>query len=247
MKLHCAILALACMTCVAEPAIEETPVSVDVPAGDLVEGIENLAKQSGVDIVYPSDQIKGQRTQGVSGTLPPSEAFTKLLEGTSLALHEESSALLIAKTADASQSKTAQGLDDLLPQVEIEARREKLSAMRAELERLEDQFFAEYNRLNDVAAFDVDCEREGPMRVHVCRPVFIARQTWSGNGTELFGLSMPSLYTLWVSPLDYRAHMIDLVSKHPELFEMLERRSELAKRYEILRRQKFKGRIFVWD
>ena len=64
-------LALALSVLLATAAFAETPVAVSVPAGDLSEALELLARQYGVDVIYPSDQLKGKKTQGVVGTLEP--------------------------------------------------------------------------------------------------------------------------------------------------------------------------------
>ena len=39
-----------------------------------------------------SDELRGLKTRGVSGTLEPKEAFRKLIEGTTLILKEQGSA-----------------------------------------------------------------------------------------------------------------------------------------------------------
>lgn len=70
---------------------------INVPAGDLVVALKALAQQSGIDLVYRSDQLEGLHTQGVAGAFSAHEAVTKLLEGTALTLRLDSSgAILIA-------------------------------------------------------------------------------------------------------------------------------------------------------
>jgi outer membrane receptor protein involved in Fe transport len=76
-------------------AVADQARTVNVRAGDLVEGLESLAKQCGVDVIYPSNQLRGLKTAGVSGTLEPKEAFKKLIEGTPLTIKEEGGAVLI--------------------------------------------------------------------------------------------------------------------------------------------------------
>lgn len=71
--------------------------SVVVPPGDLVMALDALAKQTGAELVYSTEQLKGQRTMGVEGTLATRDAVEKLLEGTSLKVSIDSSgAMLIA-------------------------------------------------------------------------------------------------------------------------------------------------------
>jgi hypothetical protein len=139
------ILAFACM--VWSVAFAETPVAVNVPAGDLSQALESLARQCGIDIIYPSDQLKGRTTPGVSGTLEPTQAVKQLLDGTSLTLSEEGGALLITQSVSPSAAAAPRAPAEPLPQVEVQAHRAKLSAMRKELDRLETQFYTEYNRV----------------------------------------------------------------------------------------------------
>lgn len=95
MTVRAAILAFACTASVAAYAMADTPKVVNVQAGELTDALETLAKQCGVDVIYPSSQLRGLRTQGVSGTLEVKEAFRKLIEGTPLTLKEEGGAVLI--------------------------------------------------------------------------------------------------------------------------------------------------------
>jgi iron complex outermembrane recepter protein len=73
----------------------------NVPAGELLQALEALARQADVDLVYQDEQVRGLRTRGVSGDLSPEDAFTKLLEGTPLQIRrdEASGAILITPTA----------------------------------------------------------------------------------------------------------------------------------------------------
>ena len=90
-----AILVLAGMISVTSLASAAVSQSVNVPRGNLIDGLESLARQYGVDLIYPSEQLEGQKTRGVRGRLAPVEAFRKLLEGTPLVVSEEDGALLI--------------------------------------------------------------------------------------------------------------------------------------------------------
>jgi iron complex outermembrane recepter protein len=96
MGLRTTIIAFACTASVAAYAIADTPKVVSVQAGDLIDALDSLARQCGVDVIYPSSQLKGLKTNGVSGTLDTREAFAKLIEGTSLVLKEEGTSVLIA-------------------------------------------------------------------------------------------------------------------------------------------------------
>jgi hypothetical protein len=116
------------MTCVTALAGAGTLKFVGVPADDLTDAVELLAKQYEVDVIYPSDLLRGRETQGLNGAFDAVDAFKKLLEGTPLVLSKEGDALLITQPTWASQQATARNLGDGLPGVLIEARREAAEA-----------------------------------------------------------------------------------------------------------------------
>src|SRR6185437_5471587 len=73
---------------------------------------KTFALQSGVELVYRSDELEGMHTRGVSGTLSAGEAVHKLIEGTPLTVKmDPSGAMLIAPpkstAAPASTQKSA--------------------------------------------------------------------------------------------------------------------------------------------
>jgi iron complex outermembrane recepter protein len=72
---------------IAAPS-DTIPQSIDIPAGDLVDSLERLAKQSGIELVFDADKLKGVKTAGVSGRMTAMQAVHKLLEGTHLTLVE---------------------------------------------------------------------------------------------------------------------------------------------------------------
>ena len=80
------LLMMACAASVSTPAVADAASRVDVPPGDLVIALRNLAKQSGAEFVYSADRLKGVKTPGVQGEYTTEEAVTRLLEGTKLKL-----------------------------------------------------------------------------------------------------------------------------------------------------------------
>lgn len=91
------LIAFACTLPLAAYAMADDLKHIDVPRGDLTAALESLAKQSGIEIVYRSDQLKGLHTSGVRGDISPQDAVKKLLEGTPLVLRTDSTgAMLIA-------------------------------------------------------------------------------------------------------------------------------------------------------
>lgn len=87
-------LALACSASMAAMA-QGAPQPVDVPAGDLATAIETLRKQTGSQILFRADQLKGLRTQGVRGTLPAEEALERLLEGSGFRTQRDPSGAIL--------------------------------------------------------------------------------------------------------------------------------------------------------
>jgi TonB family protein len=100
-----ALLALACSVFICVPALADQRRQIDVPAGELITALKAFTQQSGVDLVYRSEQLEGLSTQGVSGVLSPQEAVTRLLEGTALTVKTDpSGAMLIAPPRSAPTS-----------------------------------------------------------------------------------------------------------------------------------------------
>lgn len=96
-----ALTVSAILSAHAGAASSSTAQSIDIPAGDLTTALEMLARQSGVELVYRPEALKGLRTEGVHGALTSEEAVQKLLEGTSLKLRADASGVLLISDASA--------------------------------------------------------------------------------------------------------------------------------------------------
>ena len=95
-----ALVFFACSGSFAAYAYAVDPQRIDIPAGDLTAALESLARQSHVELVYRSSELKGLDTRGVAGNLTPVQAVTKLLEGTPLVIRTDASgAILIGARA----------------------------------------------------------------------------------------------------------------------------------------------------
>lgn len=69
----------------ANQEIENLPKqSFNIPAGDLPSALVNLSRQTGLQLLYPSELVTGLRTKGIQGTFTPEDALHELLEGTGL-------------------------------------------------------------------------------------------------------------------------------------------------------------------
>jgi iron complex outermembrane receptor protein len=90
---------------------------INLPAADLVSSLDLLGLQSGVEFIYDADQLKGIRAAAVSGLLTPKQALVQLLQGTNLAMVEQSGgAVLIARIPrDNSSSFQSQPQLDSIP------------------------------------------------------------------------------------------------------------------------------------
>jgi outer membrane receptor protein involved in Fe transport len=72
-----------------------------VPAGDAAETLRSFSKQSGEQIIFPVEQVRGVKTRAVQGQWTPREALDQMLAGTSLVAVEDAKtgALTVRKGA----------------------------------------------------------------------------------------------------------------------------------------------------
>ena len=73
----------------------------DIPAGDLKAALDAYVKQTGQQIVYKSDDVKGKTTPGVHGSLSDQQALDALLKGTGLQLRRDDSGAVVVFPAEA--------------------------------------------------------------------------------------------------------------------------------------------------
>jgi iron complex outermembrane recepter protein len=94
-----ALVGFLCSLFLVVTAIADSPKQqVNIPPGDLSTALNALAKQSGADLVYRPEQVKGLKTQGVSGNLTVEDALTKLLAGTPLTVNKNSTGAMLIST-----------------------------------------------------------------------------------------------------------------------------------------------------
>ena len=92
------LLVLACMSPAFALAQQQTAV-IDIPAGSLVSGLDALARQTGVQFVYSTDQLAGLHTRGTHGKSSAQQALADLLAGTGYSARRDASgAVVIVKT-----------------------------------------------------------------------------------------------------------------------------------------------------
>ncbi|MCR6685929.1 TonB-dependent receptor [Pseudoxanthomonas sp.] len=96
------LLSLACSTALAAQA-QTAPARIDVPAGDLATALNTLARQSGTQLVYRADELKGRRTGGVQGAASAEQALEQLLRGSGFTTRRDpaTGAVLVVRQAGA--------------------------------------------------------------------------------------------------------------------------------------------------
>lgn len=93
------LLSMACSAALSAQA-QVAPGRIDLPAGELATALNTLAKQSGTQLVYRADQMKGRRTTGVQGAANTDQALERLLKGSGFeAKRDASGAVLIVQAA----------------------------------------------------------------------------------------------------------------------------------------------------
>lgn len=95
------ICLLVCALAFPNPTVAAAPAmkSFDVPAGDASQTLRTFSEQSGVQIIFPVEQVRGVRTKAVKGRLTVAEALDRMLAGTMLSADEDkpTGALVVRK------------------------------------------------------------------------------------------------------------------------------------------------------
>ncbi len=113
----CATIAVAVMC--ASPAHAQT-LDFRVPGGDLKSALVAYVEQSGVQLVYREDDVRGLTTAGVRGTLPIEEALNRVLAGTPLVVQRDrSGAIAIGRPAGAFEFDDISGTQLRAPEASV--------------------------------------------------------------------------------------------------------------------------------
>ena len=100
------LLSLACSAALAAQAADG--IRLDVPAGDLASALDAYARQSGTQLVYRADQLKGGRSPGLQGTYTAQQGLARLLQGSGFtAQRDASGAVLVVPVAAARPAPAA--------------------------------------------------------------------------------------------------------------------------------------------
>lgn len=92
----------------------------NVPAGDLKVALDAYIRQSGAQLIYRRDEVRGHRTQGVSGAMGSSEALERLLAGSGFVIQRDATGAMLVVRAPQPQAgavpanETVSQLDELV-------------------------------------------------------------------------------------------------------------------------------------
>jgi catecholate siderophore receptor len=75
----------ACVSICAHAQTRE----LHIPSGDLKTALDQYALQSGVQLLYNADDVKGLSTKGVDGALPQDQAMAALLDNSGLSMKRD--------------------------------------------------------------------------------------------------------------------------------------------------------------
>ncbi len=81
--------------------------NVDIPAGDLKAALDAYVAQTGQQLVYRSDDLRGLRSKGVQGGVTPEQALERLLDGTALKVRRDSSGAVVLFLGEAAAAGAA--------------------------------------------------------------------------------------------------------------------------------------------
>ena len=91
-------LSLALAGLAAEPPAKRF---YDVPESDATVSLRLFAEQSGLEIIYPAEDVKGVKTNALKGKFTPGEAIARLIAGTPLTvISTKSGAMAINRAKD---------------------------------------------------------------------------------------------------------------------------------------------------
>ncbi|WMJ70608.1 TonB-dependent receptor [Stenotrophomonas sp. 24(2023)] len=91
---------LAACLCTALPALAQptpAPRTIHVAAGPLEQALNSLARQTGLQLLFPSDATAGRSARALDGTLAPRDALQQLLAGHPLQAEERSPGVYVIR------------------------------------------------------------------------------------------------------------------------------------------------------
>lgn len=104
--LRALLLTVACASALAAQA--QTATRVTIPAGDLASALAEYARQTGTQLIYRSDQLRGARTRGLNGQVASVQALQALLQGSGFTTRTDASGAVLIVPAAARPAAPAQ-------------------------------------------------------------------------------------------------------------------------------------------
>jgi iron complex outermembrane receptor protein len=87
----------------------------NIPSGDLKTALDRFAQQSGIELLYPADAIRGSRTRGAKGELAADVALSRILAGTGFVTRKEAGAIGIVRDTPAQNDSTMTEIAEAAP------------------------------------------------------------------------------------------------------------------------------------
>lgn len=102
-----AVVALLGSWSATAPQAAESARQIDIPASELADALILLSKRYGVELFYRPEQVRGVRTDGVSGSLTTEQAVSELIKGTPLKLRTDASGAMVIGVRSADENKAS--------------------------------------------------------------------------------------------------------------------------------------------
>lgn len=107
-------------------------VDFAVPGGQLKSALDTYAKQAGIHLVYREDDVRGVKTEGVTGALSADDALERILVGTSLTIRRDASgAMAVVKNAPSGNALSGSAGELRLAQTESQSKPDAVPAQAA--------------------------------------------------------------------------------------------------------------------
>lgn len=101
-----AIAAMAVGTVQAQA--QTSPQPLDIRPGELKQALDDYARQTGINVVYRDDDLRGQTSRGVKGRLSAADGLDALLAGTALVAIRSATGVAVVKRDDAGAAGNAE-------------------------------------------------------------------------------------------------------------------------------------------
>jgi len=100
------VVSVACVLALATAAFAADKKPFDIPAGTAEEALKQFMAQSGTDVVYPAEILRGVQTPALKGQMTPDEAIQQLLAGTPVAakLDEKGNTFMLSRDPNVSRA-----------------------------------------------------------------------------------------------------------------------------------------------